>query len=75
MHDAAPTRPVRRGRAPRPRRRVAFTFQLDERLVTRAREEVGEPELVRSIEAALVAAVDYRRWMREVAAGQRRAED
>jgi hypothetical protein len=52
-----------------------MTFHLDERLVQRARKEVGEPELIRSIEAALVAAVDYRQWMREVAAGRRQAGD
>jgi hypothetical protein len=75
MSEATPGVALRRGRAPRQRRRVPVTFYLDERLVDRAREEVGEAELVCSIEAALVAAVDYRCWMREVAAGRRRVRD
>jgi hypothetical protein len=32
---------------------------------------VGEPDVVRSIEAALAAALDYKLWIREVAAGRR----
>lgn len=51
--------------------RGPYTFLLDASLVERAREEVGETDVVRSIEAALAAALDYRMWVREVAAGQR----
>jgi len=51
--------------------RRAYTFLLDPLLVERARREVGENDAVRSIEAALAAAIDYRMWVREVAAGQR----
>ena len=54
----------------RPERRP-HTFVLDRTLVERAREEVGESDVVRSIEAALVAAIDYRSWVREVRAGRR----
>ncbi|HEX9109462.1 MAG TPA: hypothetical protein VF832_19610 [Longimicrobiales bacterium] len=61
---------VRNGRAGRPNRRP-FTFLLDEQLVERARHEVGEPDVIRSIEAALVAALDYQLWVREVSAGER----
>ncbi len=59
-------------RGVRPRRsRAAFTFYLDPRLVDRARSEVSEPDMVRSIEAALAAAIDYQLWVREVARGDR----
>jgi hypothetical protein len=51
--------------------RRPFTFHLDEGLVERAQREVGQREVVRSIEAALVAAIDYQLWIREVAAGER----
>jgi hypothetical protein len=51
--------------------RQAYTFHLDAGLVERARREVGEPDVVRSIEAALAAAIDYQLWVREVSAGQR----
>ena len=51
--------------------RQAFTFYLDSGLVDRARVEIGEPDVVRSIEAALAAALDYQMWVREVAAGER----
>ena len=51
--------------------RRPHTFVLDPALVERAREEVGEPDVVRSIEAALAAAIDYRSWVREVRAGRR----
>ena len=51
--------------------RQAFTFYLDPSLVDRARDEIGEPDVVRSIEAALAAALDYQMWVREVAAGER----
>ena len=49
------------------------TFLLDAGLVERARREVGELDVVRSIEAALAAAIDYQLWVREVAAGERDA--
>jgi hypothetical protein len=51
--------------------RQAYTFYLDPGLVDRARREVGEGDMVRSIEAALAAAIDYHLWIREVAAGER----
>ncbi len=51
--------------------RRPFTFVLDEKLVERARREVGEGDVVRSIEAALAAALDYQLWVREVSAGAR----
>lgn len=50
--------------------RQAYTFYLDRGLVDRARQEVGETDMVRSIEAALAAAIDYHLWVREVAAGK-----
>jgi len=56
----------------RPQRmRGPYTFHLDAALVERARREVGERDMVRSIEAALAAAVDYQLWVREVSAGRR----
>ncbi len=58
----------RRGGSPE---RRPFTFVLDEELVERARREVGEGDVVRSIEAALAAALDYQLWVREVSAGER----
>ena len=51
--------------------RRPFTFLLDGELVEKARNEVGESDVVRSIEAALVAALDYNMWVREVANGGR----
>jgi hypothetical protein len=51
--------------------RGAYTFYLDAELVERARREVGERDVVRSIEAALAAAVDYQAWVREVSSGRR----
>lgn len=51
--------------------RRPHTFILDQTLVERARKEVGEPDVVRSIEAALAAAIDYRSWVREVREGRR----
>jgi hypothetical protein len=51
--------------------RGSYTFYLDADLVERARREVGEPDVVRSIEAALAAALDYQLWVREVSAGRR----
>jgi len=55
--------------------RRPFTFVLDSDLVEKARTEVGESDVVRSIEAALVAALDYNLWVREVANGGRDALD
>jgi len=51
--------------------RQAFTFYLDPVLVDRVRTEIGEGDVIRSIEAALAAALDYHLWVREVAAGDR----
>lgn len=51
--------------------RQAYTFFLDPMLVERARREIEEGDVVRSIEAALAAAIDYQLWVREVAAGSR----
>lgn len=51
--------------------RRPFTFVLDGALVEKARTEVGESDVVRSIEAALAAALDYNLWVREVANGDR----
>lgn len=51
--------------------RRAYTFYLDPALVARARTEIEENDVIRSIEAALAAALDYQLWVREVAAGQR----
>ncbi|MBI4545799.1 MAG: hypothetical protein HY703_11430 [Gemmatimonadetes bacterium] len=59
----------RRGKRSEPRR--PFTFVLDSALVERARREVGEQDVVRSIEAALAAAIDYQLWVREVSRGER----
>lgn len=46
--------------------RRPFTFLLDAGLVEDARRQVGESEMVRSMEAALIAAIDYQNWVREV---------
>ena len=51
--------------------RKPYSFYLDPDLVERARLEVGEPDVIRSIEAALAAAIDYKLWIREVSTGQR----
>jgi len=51
--------------------RRPYSFMLDGDLVERAREEVGENDVIRSIEAALAAAIDYKVWVREISAGQR----
>lgn len=59
------------GRSKVAERRRAHTFVLDQMLVERARREVGERDVVRSIEAALAAAIDYRCWVREVRNGDR----
>jgi hypothetical protein len=58
-------------RSPSAGDRRAYTFQLDAELVEQARREVGEPDVVRSIEAALAAAIDYHLWVREVSTGGR----
>ena len=63
-----------RSRHDEPGRRP-FTFVLDPDLVEKARTEVGESDVVRSIEAALVAALDYNLWVREVAGGGREVLD
>ena len=68
MGGTTQARPRRAGEARRP-----FTFVLDGELVEKARTEVGESDVVRSIEAALAAALDYNMWVREVANGQRDA--
>lgn len=54
----------------RRRERQTFTFVLDPVLVERARREIGERDMVRSIEAALLAAIDYQLWVREVSRGR-----
>jgi hypothetical protein len=57
-------------------RRIArqpHTFVLDRALVEKARLEVGESDVIRSIEAALAAAIDYNCWVREVREGRRDA--
>lgn len=69
MKNAENEAPVRRVRQHAPDRE-SFTFLLDPRLVARARREVGERDVVRSIEAALLAAVDYQLWLREVSRGK-----
>jgi post-segregation antitoxin (ccd killing protein) len=51
--------------------RQPHTFVLDQDLVERARRLVGERDVVRSIEAALAAAIDYNSWVREVREGRR----
>lgn len=51
--------------------REPYTFYLDPGLVDRVRREVGERDVVRSIEAALAAALDYQLWVREVRSGRR----
>jgi hypothetical protein len=51
--------------------RRPYTFVLDESLVERARREVGEVDVVRSIEAALAAAIDYQLWVRDVSSKRR----
>lgn len=51
--------------------RRPYRFFLDASLVERAREEVGEPDVIRSIEAALAAAIDYKAWQREISTGRR----
>ncbi|MGH7507822.1 MAG: hypothetical protein ACRELX_19370 [Longimicrobiales bacterium] len=50
---------------------AVYTFELNRALVEEARQEVGDGEIARSIEAALIAALDYCRWLREVQRGER----
>lgn len=64
-------RTKRNGQRRAPVIRGPYTFFLDAALVERARREVGEGDVVLSIEAALAAAVDYQLWVREVKAGRR----
>lgn len=64
-----PTQVAERG--PAARVREPCRFVLDPVLVERVRREVGEPDVVRSIEAALAAALDYQLWLREVRSGRR----
>jgi hypothetical protein len=51
--------------------RRPYRFFLDADLVERARREVGELDVIRSIEAALAAAIDYKVWQQQVSAGGR----
>lgn len=51
--------------------RRPYSFYLDADLVERARHEVGESDVVRSIEAALAAALDYKEWQRQINTGSR----
>ena len=51
--------------------RRPYSFFLDPELVERARNEVGETDVIRSIEAALAAALDYKAWQQQVASGDR----
>jgi hypothetical protein len=51
--------------------RKPYSFVLDADLVERARQEVGESDVIRSIEAALAAVIDYKVWVREVSSGSR----
>ncbi|MGQ0561992.1 MAG: hypothetical protein ACT443_08980 [Gemmatimonadota bacterium] len=51
--------------------RRPYSFFLDAELVERARQEVGETDVIRSIEAALAAAIDYKAWQQQIAAGGR----
>jgi hypothetical protein len=61
----------KRTRSTAPRDRQPCTFVLDAELVERARREVGEGDVIRSIEGALAAAIDYHAWVREVSRGER----
>ena len=51
--------------------RRPYSFFLDPDLVERARIEVGETDVIRSIEAALAAALDYKAWQQQVSSGDR----
>lgn len=50
--------------------KIKVEFVLDAELVARAKAEVGEQDVVRSIEAALAAAIDYKAWQRQVSTGR-----
>jgi hypothetical protein len=50
--------------------RQPYSFYLDPALVERARQEVGETDVIRSIEAALAAVIDYKVWQAQVRAGR-----
>lgn len=63
-----PRRTTARSRLPV---RGPCTLWLDASLVERALREVGESDVVQSIETALVAALDYQMWVREVTSGRR----
>ena len=52
-------------------RKIKVEFVLDAELVTKARAEVGEQDVVRSIEAALAAAIDYKAWQRQINSGRK----
>ena len=49
--------------------RQPYSFYLDPDLVERARQEVGENDVIRSIEAALAAVIDYKVWQAQVRSG------
>lgn len=49
--------------------RQPYSFDLDPDLVERARQEVGETDVIRSIEAALAAVIDYKVWQEQVRGG------
>ena len=51
--------------------RRPYSFNLDADLVERARQEVGESDVIRSIEAALAAVIDYKVWQEQVRSGNR----
>ncbi|MGQ0815631.1 MAG: hypothetical protein ACT4O1_14445 [Gemmatimonadota bacterium] len=55
--------------------RRPYSFFLDAELVERAREEVGETDVIRSIEAALAAAIDYKAWQQQISTGNRQVLD
>jgi hypothetical protein len=50
--------------------RLPYSFYLDPDLDERARLEVGETDVIRSIEAALAAVIDYKAWQEQVRAGR-----
>lgn len=51
--------------------RRPYSFFLDAALVEKARQEVGESDVIRSIEAALAAAIDYKAWQQQISDGRR----
>ncbi len=71
MSEEQQRTPDHYGRRRLPSVRGPYTFHLDTALVERARREVGEGNVIRSIEAALAAAVDYQLWIREISSGHR----